>query len=357
MTEMGAAGRPGVQAARPAGARGGAADALGTLHASLLLGFAVLEAGIRVFYPRPEYVEQPIHARSADPVLLYELRPNAKAMVGQVPVETNSLGFRGPEVAAEPEAAGAQQRIVVAGDSIAFGWGVREPDAFPARMQQLLNASRADGQRPFVVFNLGVVGYNTAQDIQALKLKGLPLGPRLAFVVYCLNDPDRFTGDHVRYFHPPAIETIYYFGRAVDKLWHRWSRLDYHHYVHHRYRDDVRRNLAELARLGTATGIPIVLVIVPSFHWSDQRYPYLDIHRLLGAEAARNGLRVVDLWDDFAGLPPRSVSLDVWHPNRVGHEVIARRLDRVARSVLGQPTAPGAAIGRPPVPGRGAGAT
>lgn len=296
---------------------------------SCLTAFAVLEASIRLFYRRPVYPEKLIHVRSADLVLLYETKPNARATLWGVPVETNSLGHRGDEfVDGQPRPVG-ERRIVVLGDSVAFGWGVGLQDAFPKQMQNLLNAS-AGTNRSYVVFNLAVVGYNTAQEIQALKLKGLPLDPHLVVVAYCLNDPDRFTGDYVRYFYPPVLETIYYTSRAIDKLWQWWIGLDYHHYVHHRYRNEVRMNLEELARIARGRKLPVVLVIVPSFNWNGDRYPYRDIHEFVSSEATRRGIPVIDLWKDFRGWAPGDVSLDIFHPNRKGHEVIARRLAEFA---------------------------
>ena len=59
-------------------------------------------------------------------------------------VSTNSLGMRGPEPT-EPAPPG---RVVCAGDSITFGWGVRVDQAYPALLHRLLGVEVLNGARP-----------------------------------------------------------------------------------------------------------------------------------------------------------------------------------------------------------------
>src|SRR5690349_13112377 len=53
---------------------------------------------------------------------LFRMKPNLDLELGSYRLHTNSLGFRGPEIAV-PKPAGTF-RIVVLGDSVAFGLGV-----------------------------------------------------------------------------------------------------------------------------------------------------------------------------------------------------------------------------------------
>lgn len=50
-------------------------------------------------------------------------------------VSTNSRGFRGPEVSVPAEG----PRVLCVGDSVTFGWGVSEPESYPARLRSLLS--------------------------------------------------------------------------------------------------------------------------------------------------------------------------------------------------------------------------
>ncbi|MBI5836756.1 MAG: hypothetical protein HZB25_05905 [Candidatus Eisenbacteria bacterium] len=83
----------------------------------------------------------------------------------RIQLRTSAWGLRGPEV---NPADLAPLRILVLGDSYAFGWGVSDEDAFPRRLESLLRA-RAPG-RPVEVINAGVPGYAFHQRLRMLGL-------------------------------------------------------------------------------------------------------------------------------------------------------------------------------------------
>ncbi len=112
---------------------------------------------------------------------VYALRPGLGP-----PLSTNAHGFRGEPVdVAKPTGV---RRIVMLGDSIAFGNAVAWDQTFSYVLQQLLN-ERA-GRREFEVLNLGVSGYNTGQELATLRELGLAFSPDLIVLNVCLNDSD-----------------------------------------------------------------------------------------------------------------------------------------------------------------------
>jgi hypothetical protein len=91
----------------------------------------------------------------------------------------NSLGYRGREHAAE-KAAG-HTRVVVLGDSIAFGYGVADERTFSAVLERL--------DPRLEVLNLGVQGYGTDQELIKLESEGLACHPDVVILDVCLaND-------------------------------------------------------------------------------------------------------------------------------------------------------------------------
>lgn len=114
---------------------------------------------------------------SAVPGLLFEHRPGACFDAG-VPVRINALGLRGGEVARAP--AQGVRRVLVVGDSVAFGWGVREEDTFSRVLEAGLDQAE--------VLNAGVVHYDTRQERLWLEARGLALAPDLVVLIYCHND-------------------------------------------------------------------------------------------------------------------------------------------------------------------------
>jgi len=108
-----------------------------------------------------------------DPVYGWSLKPGAcsvsKATGRPVEYKINSHGLRGPEIAYDKPA--GTSRIVLLGDSHAFGFGVPESYHF---------ASLLEGYLPGVqVVNLGVNGYGIAQELLYLTREGFKYHPDL----------------------------------------------------------------------------------------------------------------------------------------------------------------------------------
>src|SRR5262245_55969637 len=94
----------------------------------------------------------------------------------------NALGFRGPDWSREPTP--GVRRVVFLGDSFTYGRGVPEDRIFASVAAAGLSAS--DG--PVEAVNISKPGWDTADEIDALKTVGLNLHPDLVIVVFFLND-------------------------------------------------------------------------------------------------------------------------------------------------------------------------
>jgi lysophospholipase L1-like esterase len=122
---------------------------------------------------------------SPDSGLRYGLRPGFEGSALGVVYRTNSLGLRGPEVAPVPPA--GARRILLVGDSYAYGLGVAEADALDAQLERLL-AAEGQAPRPTEVLNLGVPAYHTGQELAWLEARGFGLAPDLVLLLFFGND-------------------------------------------------------------------------------------------------------------------------------------------------------------------------
>lgn len=102
-------------------------------------------------------------------------------------IHTNTLGFRDPERTPEQVAARANgiRRVLIAGDSITFGIGVGDDEAFPRRLQALLDER---GNRDVEVWNTGVPAYSMADHLGLLRRRLLALKPDLIVLQLSRND-------------------------------------------------------------------------------------------------------------------------------------------------------------------------
>lgn len=99
-----------------------------------------------------------------------------------IKVRHNSLGFIGKEIGDKKE---NTFRVLAIGDSITSATYLPEEERYINRLGQILRGHAAG---PVEIINGGVGGYNTWQELGALKEKGLGLKPNLVIVGICLND-------------------------------------------------------------------------------------------------------------------------------------------------------------------------
>ena len=144
----------------------------------------------------------------ADAVRLEKLAPNYDGWFAGVPVRTNALGFRDDrEYSLEKRS--NTFRIVVLGDSVTFGHGSVYAHSYPRLLETHLKAWKpgVDWQ----VWNLGVPGYNTSQELAYLLEVGPAYRPDLVIVGFYPNDvvDNRDVG-------PPTRTAV---AAAVVKTW------------------------------------------------------------------------------------------------------------------------------------------
>lgn len=161
---------------------------LALVLASVMVALLASEMLLRAFYtPRPRSMGGLHITTSAyyrpDPDLGWRPRPlvdgrHQFAANRSYPFHTNSRGLRDREYDLARTA--GRRRIVVLGDSFAWGWGVADGEIFTERLEALLGDTD--------VINLGVSGYGLAQEIAYLKSEGLRYAPDVVVLAFCLND-------------------------------------------------------------------------------------------------------------------------------------------------------------------------
>src|SRR6185503_17886868 len=181
---------------RPSAAgRGSCAGRIALVVAGTAAGFLAAELLLRLFSIAPQvgYVDEGRFRLSANPRIGYEMIPFLVHDGGGGRYDfhgpANSMGFRDREH--RREARRGTYRVLVLGDSIGEGLRIRDDDRiFPAVLEARLRRLGLDAE----VLNFSVNGYNTMQEVETLKEKGLDFRPDLVLVAYCLNDTSRIDG-------------------------------------------------------------------------------------------------------------------------------------------------------------------
>lgn len=97
-------------------------------------------------------------------------------------VRTNSRGMRGPEIAASRTPGVA--RVAMVGDSVTDGFGVDEPDTYPARVEAGLQAAGVRAE----VINAARGGGSISKELAILREVVTPLRPDVVVLTFVTND-------------------------------------------------------------------------------------------------------------------------------------------------------------------------
>lgn len=168
----------------------------------------------------------------SDPVLGQRLAANYDGWFAGVPAHINALGFRDPREYSLTKSPGTF-RIIVLGDSVTFGHGALYETSYPYLLEQRLKEWRPDVK--WEVWNLGVPGYNTAQELAYLNEVGQRFAPDLVIVGFFSND---FTG-----FDPKPNPGM--FDRAISAVMRTMQRHVYSTEFYKRAYLTLRFRLAE----------------------------------------------------------------------------------------------------------------
>jgi hypothetical protein len=277
--------------------------------------------------------------RSGNPRLVYELRPGLDVRFTGQPLRTNTLGFRGPEI--ETSKPPGTLRLLGLGDSVMFGWGVREEEGFLWRLEEKLRELETGAK--WEVVNLAVPGYNTVMELELLRERGLALEPDLIVLNFVGNDlslpyfivagedwldPRRsFLLDLVRgRLHLLAAPARSGLARAPPRA-PGDPFAEVSGGVPARYRDMVgeqawRRAMGDLAVLASRRGVPVIVLAhpeAPPFVHAACRELDLDLVETRTALEAYMGARGIT---EMRGSELTITAADP-HPSAGAHEIIA----------------------------------
>lgn len=266
--------------------------------------------------------------------------------------QTNANGFRGPDCALEKTA--GTFRIVFLGDSFTFGEGVRFEDTFSERTSALLAQRFPDAQLTFESCNLGVSGYNTADELFLFNALVPRLQPDTLVVGYVINDaePPLFEMDPVRgpvrrdreadvaegVASPTPPDFALYRLRVAQLVWQfiaeRRRGTATENYYRSLYAPESagwaasRDALAQLVSTSQRANLPLIVMLFPILHQLDDRHPFLGVYQEVQQQVERAGGQVLNLFPAFAGQDAESLWVHPTdqHPNERAHRIAAEQL-------------------------------
>lgn len=249
--------------------------------------------------------------------------PNAFARIMGVPVAINYHGLRDRDYPYEKPK--DVTRILMVGDSLTFGFGVKAEDTFTKIIERELNKK---GTGKYEVINAGVGNYNTEQELAYFVTEGFRYHPDYVVLGWYINDaeavqkyPETFLAQYsIMYVF---LRSMYTTLRAIKDPQHTYDVYYRSLYAPERLLA-YEKTLRAFEQVVAESGARLDVVLLPELHVLNP-YQFTDIYKEVGSVFAKDGRQVIDAMPAFAGVRPEDVwvARDDVHPNSRGHVRIA----------------------------------
>lgn len=304
---------------------------LGAMCVSLVIFLVLLEVTLQVYTRLAIYydVEMSRYAtevkeKADNPKIGHVHKPNAEAFLMGVDVNINSDGFRDDEYTVERN---RSYRIVVLGDSLTFGWGVEKADTYEAILERELSEIR-----PTEMINTGHGNYNTEQQVNLFREKGLKYNPDKVVVFFFINDAE-VTPARSKWTPVARLRSVTFLWSRVRGLLTRAAPgQTFEGFYSALYEDDqpgfiaMKEAFLELQGMCEQRGIELQVIMIPELH-NLVDYPFSREYGKVYDFLTANSIPVLDLTADFSTYTdaPETlwVALDDAHPNAPAHRMIA----------------------------------
>lgn len=236
-------------------------------------------------------------------------------------------------------------RIAVIGDSFTAGQGVSWMDAYPYRLQGLMNLNAKTPPVALEVFAEN--GLSTSDELRFLQ-PAINWGADLIVLGMFLNDSEHRQDPQLRDMRmrmlprvpEGAIRWLARGSRIVELLYERqeafFRRRGADTYGSRIYEPEYEgwkafdAALGQFAEKTQAAGVPLVAVIFPYLAGIENEATYGRVgHERFAAALERHGIAYLDLLDAFVGSSP--LRMEAYpgvdgHPSEIGHRIAARAI-------------------------------
>jgi lysophospholipase L1-like esterase len=271
------------------------------------------------------------------PTLFWRLMPNLLEMnFGPAKVFTDSHGFRSPEIDIQKPA--DEYRVMVLGDSSAFGFFIKNNETFGAKLTEALRQKYP--QKHVKLINAAISGYTTYQGATFMKEYGWKYSPDLIIIAF--NDDPQLEWKTDLERVPPAFilpvfrllysSNIYLtlkkemINMQVKKNPAFALRPDFKNEKSRVTPEQVRQNVSYITETAKKSGAKVIIVSMPLQSAGE----LIEKYRIVEEEVAdQNNFPFLDLLYAWQDLPQNEVFFDVMHPTAKGHKMIADELYKI----------------------------
>ncbi|MCB0311438.1 MAG: SGNH/GDSL hydrolase family protein [Bdellovibrionales bacterium] len=238
-------------------------------------------------------------------------------------------------------------RIAVVGDSFTFAPYMQFTDAFPHKLEAMLNLN--DTALKGEVINYGVPAYSLSHEVAVVR-RAVEEQADLIILQVTLNDPE------MKPYRPTGIQTnladpfgVFRPQQGPEWLFKYWKTAMFvaerlhnsrTHTLYQEYFKELFNNprswkkylgaLGKIEKICKRAEVPVVAVVFPLFGLpTDQNYPFWDIHTKVAEALTDHGIPYRDLLDIYSGIPLERLQVMPGvdrHPNEIAHRMAAEAI-------------------------------
>ncbi|MDF1666447.1 MAG: SGNH/GDSL hydrolase family protein [Planctomycetota bacterium] len=325
---------------------------------AMMVGFVILILGVLEVVTRIHYRGRFPSGTIEHPIRNHTHRPNWQGFEGApkrgIVVKTNNLGLREDTVLAKKLSEG--KRIMVLGDSVAFGYRLHRKQTISVKLQEAL----AEEKGPWEVVNAGCYGYGVQDEGHWLNELSTELKTDLVILIVCYNDftqletsPTEVPPDFVQSLNANSALAF-----SISRKWHqvaRWFQTrDFRKLTPEEIerkalikdgKEDERAqkmhdHIAKIDKTTKSMGGRLAVVVWPGRiqyreYLEDARIPKEQQQLAERLKKTFPGLQVVLPYAEFKNCGPvEEIYMDHCHPSPRGVELFTPRLVKLVKDSL-----------------------
>ncbi len=284
-----------------------------------------------------------IKRKSENPKISHEHRPGAEAFLMGSAVKINSMGLRDQEYTLEKPA--STYRILVLGDSMTFGWGAAVADTFSKKLERDLN-QKSTGIR-FEVINSGVGNYNTSQEVEYFRERGVRFHPDLVILCYFINDAEVTQVPNLGWLQERSYLYALLWSRARIIQERMKIRMNSEEYYRNLYQDsnpgwsEAKASLRKFPEIAQSISAKSLLVVIPELRkLQEGGHPFGFVYDQVSAVVKESGGETLQLLPSFQAAGIKDEHL-LWvcptdaHPSELAHRIMG---DAILKHLLQKPS-------------------
>lgn len=274
--------------------------------------------------------------------LPFQMKPNttAKSIYGKE-FSINNHGLRGPNFVKDKSS--DIYRIMILGDSVAFGFCVDYEDTFSGILDRTLNQTKNSAE----IINAAHNGFNINDAYNYLKYYGLEFNPDLVIlsvtasdntdqsVTYIIKDGMGYSPGS-RWMYVPSFvkkalrnSSLYMsIGLAKARIEFIMSNRNQESITVQKetMKPEVEKHLQDIARLSLENSLPLLVVTIPSEHDVKRGFYEHDFFTNISQKRDEIKYDYIDTLSQFDPSKQNYCLNDGAHPSKYGHSTIAEIL-------------------------------